>query len=302
MKKLAAPLLLLALAGTALAQDASDKQLVSRVTTAQERTAIDLFHFDTSYVWESDITTRDNYGSQDAIQSEASYSHRFHLNGNVYFRAGFSYYRFDFGRTLAPLPLHLQAATSLLALEYMAGNDVGAFLQIQPGFYTENHFGMSSFDVPITAGRAFVLRPDSLYFFVGVNAAFLRGQFPVLPLVGVVWRPNTHWTLDLVPPEPKLIYAPNKMWDFYVGGQITGWSFRTDRRTNPGFPFKLNGAEIDYSEYRGMLGVSYNPSEHISLDLIGGYAFKREFNFARADKKYTADPAPYLRFSVKAEF
>lgn len=268
-----------------------------------EKTAIDLFHVESTYVFQSEITTRDNYGKQDALQSEFEYSHRFNLSGNVYLRAGFSYSRFDFGSTFAPLPDHLQSFSGLVAVEYMSGNDIGAFFQIQPGFYTENDIGISSFDIPITAGRAFVLKPDQLYLFAGVNASFLRSSFwPVLPLAGIVYRPNKQWTFDIVPPEPRIIYAPNDKWDFYVSGQITGGSFRTDRNSSINFPPKLNGAEVDYSEYRGGVGLSYNPCDQVSLDLVGGYAFERQFDFGRADKKYTADPAPYLRVSVKAEF
>ncbi|HEY0368456.1 MAG TPA: hypothetical protein VGC85_02565 [Chthoniobacterales bacterium] len=290
------------------AQDASSSQLSSgtgetNYGATKEKTAMDLFHFDSTYVFQSDITTRDNYGKQDAIQSLAEYSHRFLLSGNVYLRTGLAYSRFDFGRTFAPLPLHLQSYTALVAVEYMSGNDIGAFFQVQPGFFTENDIGISSFDIPITAGRAFVLQPDKLYLFAGVNAAFLRGQFsPVLPLFGIVYRPSKQWTVDLVPPEPRIIYAPNDSWDFYLSGQITGWSYRTDRKNSPFFPPKLNGAQVDYSEYRAGIGVSYNPCKQVSLDFVGGYVFERQFSFSRADKKYTADPAPYVRLGLKAEF
>ncbi len=291
---------------TAFAQDASDKQLTStryrEVATTEERTALDLFQVDGSYVFGSDVK-RDgiNYGEQEAVDSSIDYSHRFFLAGKIYLRLGGAYGRFDFGETAAPIPDSLQYVNARVALEYMVGNDIGAFLQFNPGFYTERAFNISSFDIPITAGRVFVLQPRKLFLFVGVNTAFLRGEYPVLPLVGLVWRPNPQWTLNLLPPDPRVIYSPNKNLDFWVGGQLVGWSFRTDRE-NAIVPQRLNGAQIDYSEYRGALGITFHPSEHVAVDLGGGYVFQRRFNFERAGVEYKADGAPFVRASLKAEF
>ena len=86
----------------------------------------------------------------------------------------------------------------------MVGNDVGAFICVQPGFYTENDFRQESFDYPITFGRIFVLK-DRLYLFAGVNMAFLRGEYPVLPLAGLIWRPSQEWLVSAVVPEPRVI-------------------------------------------------------------------------------------------------
>ena len=53
----------------------------------------------------------------------------------------------------------------MIGVDYMHNDDVGAFLQFRPGFYTENDFSSASFDVPMTLGRVFVLQPDRLYAF-----------------------------------------------------------------------------------------------------------------------------------------
>ncbi|MDQ6859766.1 MAG: hypothetical protein M3032_01225 [Verrucomicrobiota bacterium] len=303
MKKLAGLLLLLSLVSFASAQDASDKNLISSraTTTTTEKTTLDIFDLDATYVWESDITNGRNYGKQDALEFGAGYSHRFLLRGNWYLRGGLEYHRFDFSSTFAPLPDHLQSVAAVVSLEYMVGNDVGAFLRFDPGFYFENDINRSSFDVPITLGRAFVLQPDKLFLFVGANVAFLRGQYPVLPLAGIVWRPNKQWTVDFVPPQPRVIYSPNDRWDFWVGGQLTGWSYRTDR-DNTIVPARLNGAQVDYSEYRGAVGFTWHPTQQTSFDVGGGYVFQRRFNFERAGEEYKADPAPFVRAAFKAEF
>jgi hypothetical protein len=266
-----------------------------------EAVSRDLFEFESSYVFESELHRGGSFGDQDALSNSFSYGHRFLVNGHIYLHLGVSYDRFDFGGTGAPVPDHLQAVAGTIALEYMHGNDIGAFIQVKPGFYTEDDFGSASFDAPITVGRIFVLQEDKLYFFVGANAAFLRGQFPVIPLGGIIWLPTDRLRLLALLPEPRIIYSPCKKLDFWVGGQLTGGSFRTDRDDTI-VPHKLSNAQVDYSDYRVGGGLIYSPNDAMTIDLGAGYSVQRKFDFYRADMTFKTDPAPYLRLEIKAKF
>jgi opacity protein-like surface antigen len=266
-----------------------------------EAVSRDLFEIESSYVFESDLHRGGSFGDQYAASYSFSYGHRFLLSGHLYLNLGVSYDRFDFGTTGAPVPDHLQGVAGTIAVEYMHNNDIGAFIQVKPGFYTENDFDSASFDVPITLGRIFVLQQDKLYAFVGANASFLRGQFPVIPLAGIIWMPDDKWKILGLLPEPRVIYSPCNKWDFWAGGQLTGGSFRTDRDDTI-VPHKLSGAQVDYSDYRVGGGLIYSPCDAITVDLGGGYSIQRSFDFYRADMKYKTDPAPYLRLEFKAKF
>jgi hypothetical protein len=280
---------------------AGEESLQTVTEKKSEAVSLDLVELESSYVFESDLHRGGSFGDQYAIQNSFSYAHRFFLTGHLYLHLGIAYDRFDFGKTGAPVPDHLQSVAAVIGVDYMHDNDVGAFIEIKPGFYTENDFNEASFDAPITLGRIFVLQPDHLYFFGGVNAAFLRGRFPVIPLAGLIWEPNDKWKVLGILPEPRIIYSPNDKIDFWAGGELQGGSFRTDRN-NTIFPAKLNGAEVDYSEYRAGGGFIYSPCDNVSMDLGGGYAIRREFDFHRADIRYKADAAPYLRLEFKAKF
>ena len=266
-----------------------------------EAVSRDLFELESSYVFGSDLHRGGSFGDQDAISNSFSYGHRFLLNGHLYLHLGVSYDRFDFGATGAPVPRHLQGVAGYLALEYMHGNDIGAFIQVKPGFYTENDFGSSSFDAPITLGRIFVLQPDKLYVFAGLNASFLRGQYPVFPLAGIIWMPSEKLRFLALLPEPRIIYSPCDKWDFWAGGQLTGGSFRTDVDDTI-VPHKLSNAQVDYSDYRVGGGFIYSPSDAITIDFGGGYSLQRKFEYYRADMTFKTDPAPYLRLEIKAKF
>jgi hypothetical protein len=272
-------------------------------STAREtkKVSLDLFSVESGYVFESDLNHGGSFGSQDALQTEFDYAHRFLLTGNLYLRLGISYDRYDFGHTAAPVPVHLQSLAGVIGVDYMHGDDVGAFLWVKPGIYTEEHIGIASFDAPITAGRIFVLQEDKLYVLIGAQSSFLRGGYPVFPFAGIIWMPCDKWRLMAVPPEPRLIYSPTKNLDLWVGGEIAGGSFRTDR-DNTIRPTKLNGAQVDYEDYRAGVGLVYSPCNNVTLDFGGGCSIERGFKFHRAGENFRTDPAPYLKFEFKAKF
>jgi hypothetical protein len=291
--------LLLALVGT---PSRAGELTYSTGTTETRETALDLFRIDSSFTFES---TLDNaFGPSDdqhSFYNNIEYSHRFLLGGRIYLRLGAGYERFDFNRTAVPVPEYLQSIYGLAGLEYMVGNDVGAFLYLRPGFYTEDRLDISSFDIPVTLGRAFILQQDRLYLIVGATGAGLRGEFPVLPIAGVIWKPNDRLNFFLVPPEPRISYKVTRDLDVFVNGQIVGGSFRTHRDTAVR-PERLQNATLDYTEYRAGLGLEYRCSPSVAVTVNGGYAFQRRFDFDRAGEELEADGAPFVRAALRADF
>lgn len=284
-------------AGTEMDEQAA----VATTEKTLEPPPLDLFKFEQGYVFESDLNHGGSFGQQDEIQTELEYGHRIRLQGDFYVHVGFAYDRYDFGSTAAPVPNHLQAIAGVVGIDYMHGKDVGAFFQVRPGFYTQNDLGISSFDAPITLGRIFVVREDEFYIFLGAYASFLRSGFPVLPLAGVVWIPCDKVRVMALLPEPKIIYSPTKRLNLWAGGELVGGSFRTDR--NDGIrPGKLNGAQVDFSDYRAGVGLGYAVSDRVSLDVGAGISISRQFDFGRAGETYRTDPSPYVRLKMSAQF
>ena len=131
---------------TALLARVTEETATTTATAEPEKpVSLDLFSIGSDYVFQSDLNHGGSFGQQYAFQTNFDYSHRFLLTGHLYLRAGLSYDRFDFGHTEAPVPVHLQAAAGMIGVDYMHGNDVGAFLYVRPGIYTEEHIGISSF-------------------------------------------------------------------------------------------------------------------------------------------------------------
>ncbi len=285
-----------------LAHAGSEDDGKAPVATQQTETVpLDLFKFESGYVFESDLNHGGSFGKQGEIQNEFEYGHRIRLSGNIYLHLGVAYDRYDFGSTSAPVPNHLQDIAGVIAVDYMHGKDIGAFLEIRPGFYFQNDIGSSSFDVPITAGEIFVVKENKFYAFVGAHAAFLYGGFPVLPIVGVIWIQSDQLRLMALAPEPKLIYSPTKKLDLWLGGELVGGSFRTDRNDEIQ-PHKLSGAQVDFADYRVGVGLTYDLSKQMTLDIGAGCSIEREFHFDRAGETYRTDPSSYVRVQLTAAF
>ena len=279
----------------------ANTEVVADATQTSEAVPLDLFKIESGYVFKSDLNHGGSFGKQEELQTNFEYGHRIQLAGNYYLHLGLSYDRYDFGRTSAPVPDHLQSIAGVFGVEYMHGSDVGAFLQVRPGFYFQNEIGLSSFDVPITLGRIFVVKEKKLYIMGGAYASFLRGRFPALPLVGVIWIPSDHIRLMAVFPEPQLVYSVTNSLNIWIGGEFAGGSYRTDQNDSIR-PTKLSGAQVNFSDYRAGAGLTYTVSKSLSLEAGAGYSLQRQFDFARAGETYRTNPSPYLRVQLSAAF
>jgi len=274
---------------------------VAPTEKTEEAVPLDFFQVESGYVFESDLNHGGSFGKQSELQNEFEYGHRLLLSGNLFLHLGLAYDRYDFGSTAAPVPNHLQSMAGVIGVDYMHGTEVGAFFQVRPGFYTQSDIGISSFDVPITLGRIFVVQEKKFYVFGGAYASFLRGGWPVLPLAGLIWIPSDNLRLLGLLPTPRLIYSATKNIDLWIGGELVGGAFRTDRNNNIQ-PAKLNGTTVNFSDYRAAVGFVYTMSDNFKVNLDAGCSVQRQFDFGRAGETFRTDPSPYVRLQLSAQF
>src|ERR1700716_581522 len=88
-------------------------EVESIVEEKPEAVSRDLIEIESSYVLGSDLHRGGSFGDQDAIQNSFSYAHRILLNGHLYLHLGIDYSRFDFSKTSAPVPDHLQSVAGV---------------------------------------------------------------------------------------------------------------------------------------------------------------------------------------------
>ena len=241
------------------------------------------------------------FGRGDSLYGDYSIDRRFPISGKCYLRLGGEYERFDFGGTSNGLPNHLQAAYAHLAYEYIMQDRGVAGIEIDPGFYFQNHVSSNSFDIPWKLWVSFPLKKDKVFGVIGVGGAL--NQDPVVaPGGGVIWLINDKWRLEGVVPKPALVYTPNDLWEVRFLGELVFESFRTDSLQNAPSRIRLQNAVVQYSEYRGGAQVTYSGFKHFKIVLGGGYTFERSFDYFRVGLRESTGGAPYGQISIGAKF
>ena len=143
--------------------------------------------------------------------------------------------------------------------------------------------------------------PDLQLLFGAVASG--RADLPVLPGLGVLWRPTDCWDVNLIMPRPRvsyriLNYGDRQHWIF-VGGGLSGGTWA----------FEVNGIDdkITYREWRAGIGWEFGPPKTfppvpgggLQFETELGYVFGRTFEFdTRADEIDVSDTL-VLRMGVR---
>jgi outer membrane receptor protein involved in Fe transport len=133
---------------------------------------------------------------------------------------------------------------------------------LDPGLFTD-FSGLSDDDFAVTALAvvAYEFAPQWSVSFGGYYSRDL-GEDRLLPVLGVIWRPNPHWNVSATFPRLRVAYAPNPNWVFEAmvrpGG--SGWNYRNDAAGEQ--------LDLEYKSWRATLGV-----EHFLTDNLPGRLF-----------------------------
>ena len=261
----------------------------------------DLISLDTIYTGRSQISGATAQGHQDSTFTDFSYAHRFSITGNWYLRLGLEYQRYDFSGQATPLPDHLQAASAVIAYEYVVQDFPAVAVELHPGFAFENNVTWRNFDVPTDIFTSFKLIPDKVFGLVGVNYGGLIWP-PISGFGGIIWLINDKTRLQAIMPRPALIYDPSDDWEFQVKAEINGYGFRLDKSGRT--PATYTGAAVRYTYDRVGLQATYKKWKPFDLTIGAGYNIQREFNFIHygPDQKARSSGAPYVEISFGANF
>jgi hypothetical protein len=118
----------------------------------------------------------------------------------------------------------------------------------EPGFFTDfKEISGDDFAASAMIVAAYEWRPQwSLSF--GAYYSRDLGEDKVLPVIGVIWRPNPHWNLSATFPRFRVAYAPDEQWNFDItvrpGG--SGWNIQAADGRDLNF---------EYKSWRASLGV-----------------------------------------------
>jgi opacity protein-like surface antigen len=260
---------------------------------------------ETSYTGNGEAKFRgEKYGDSDAINLNVRVSTLTPLSEKWFIPFELQSQNLELG-SLAGLPV----PDAINAFEFGTGlayrpNDRWMFMaRINAALYKLEDVGGN--DIGISGGlMAMWEYSPSIKWTFGLMVQTDNDDLPVIPLIGVSWKINEHWELELMLLAPRLIYTANDKLKFYAGmGLNFGTTFRSSDTLGTSIGrSKFNDALGSYSDMRFGGGVEYRLSKSFSFEAEAGYATGREIKYEDIDEKVKFGDAPYVRVGLKYEF
>jgi hypothetical protein len=172
---------------------------------------------------------------------------------------------------------------------------VGFDLNFRIGVYSD--FNTVTVDSIRTMGTGtFWLRATPNLTLVGGVTYLDRVDIKILPVAGVIWRPNQFTNLELVFPYPRLsVYAATigntDVW-WTAGAEYGGTSLTVERVSGL-------SERVDYNDYRVFGGIQwYNRATTLKGFVEAGYVFERELDYAKSNDDIDLTDTYMLRAGI----
>src|SRR5580704_16046785 len=246
-----------------------------------------------------------NFGNITEISSSASFVLSTQVRDTVLLRLGVEWQRYSFEpEARAPVPDSIQGLDLAVGADLQISPALLLRVGAHPGIYSDfRDFSWQDFNIPFEVVGTYFVSSDLI--FIGGVYVDLNSDFPVYPVLGVHWKVSDKWVIEGIAPRPQLQYLLSDNATLFAGADLREASFRMNGQFGQerGIP-KLNDAMLNYSEIRAGAGLTWKLSKSVNLDVEGGCAPYRRFEYPRADgfKVKSDDWAPYLRIGLTAKF
>ena len=161
----------------------------------------------------------------------------------------------------------------------LAVNDLEATVEVQGGIASEfRKITGKSFYLRGRAEGSLPVDDERKTRILGGVAYYNRIKFKILPVAGVVWKPNANNEIRLVFPDPRwghfLVRNNGTDWWFFVSGDLGGGRWLM---TDVNHPVKgKKSFNIDYNDYRVTTGLVFDCPQGFKGSFEVGGSFGRE--------------------------
>ena len=162
--------------------------------------------------------------------------------------------------------------------------------RLLPAFNTDDwSLRSSAFRLPVQS--FLIYQPCEFWTWITGLAVYADYDNEILPILGLIYKPNKSLQVYLIPDDPHIDYALNERLSLYVRAGLINREFEVDK----GY---LQNVVLRYREYYagGGLRLNLNPNTQISLG--AGYSFNRSLAYIDNYGKAVIKDGSYCEFRI----
>jgi hypothetical protein len=231
------------------------------------------------------------------------------LTKDWYLNAGVYSDNFALGQVTGdPVPADIHTLRLGAGVSYRWNDQWSFTLLLSPALLRLEDISGEDFDMSGGLLARYMMKP-SLTMSFGLFVA-PDSDIPVMPIVGLRWKIDDHYTLEVGMPKTRLSYLLEPKWSVYGGLDLNGSLFRANddfgnklnEQTGTTAYSKFNNALASYRDIRVGVGTSYEFLRGLRAELEAGYSVYREIDYIRLDNYVRFSPSPYVRLAVNVRF
>lgn len=193
----------------------------------------------------------------------------------------------------ARLPESLQALSFSFGGDYRLTDHFTLGISISPGLSSDFN-AVSAGDIRAPVALMARYQPSrELTFQGGVGYTSGSHGIPVMPMIGLLYKPSETWGFALGVPRTGVSYKPRRDVECHLGAELGGGEYQLHDAS-------LGANEIRYSDIKGVAGVDVSLLPFVKLGIYGGYSFDRKFVFYGGSRNDVhVDNAPFGKVEIK---
>ena len=273
--------------------DTSANEAAKELLAAEEQTALHPWNASVDLTWFPDSNIRNTGGKIGMQEVEATFGRSYLLFTDFTLSTVFAY---SLKKLDAPdsarLPEELHTLSVKFGVNYQLNRNTALTFLVTPSLNGDfKEIGANDIRTQLgIMGRYHM--SAKLTLLAGLIYQQGYKSFPVLPVIGAIYRPNEQWTLSLAAPRPGVTYSPSQTSSYYIGGEFAGSEYQLHDAS-------LGAQIINYRDFRALAGAEYLLFSAIKVNIAGGYDFDRKFVFYDSSREdVNIDDGPFARVGV----
>jgi len=161
---------------------------------------------------------------------------------------------------------------------------------IMPSFYSDNwNFKANSFNLSSVA--MIIYQPNKMLTLIAGFASLPGFEDPILPIVGLIYKPNDKLTFNLIPDRPNISYCLTDRFTVFVEGNTSGGEYKV---TKDGLK-----ATLSYNELHAGAGMKFKVNKYIDASLSAGRLFNHYLKYRDSLGKVNIKDSLYSEFRIE---